>query len=312
MTTKRYPKVSIVSVNYNQPEVTAEMIRSLQQISYPDTEIIIVDNGSPEYTCKSIEPEFPGVKFIYLKKNVGFAGGNNAGFQYASGKYILMLNNDTEVDKDFLQPLVNRLENQPQTGIVSPKIYYFHHHNLIQYAGTSKINPVTSRGKHFGNKQPDNGQYNQVQPTYYPHGAAMMFRASLLNEVGLMYEGYFLYYEEYDFSERVKKHGYDIWFEPQSKIYHKESVSTGKNSPLKTYYLTRNRILFLRRNVEGFTFVAAITYFLVFAFPKNLLKHLLKGEKEHVISLLKGLTWHLQTNASKIHQNLKSVNYGNT
>ena len=87
-----YPKVSIVSINYNQPQVTAEMIRSLQQITYPDFEIIIVDNGSPQHTCKEIEHEFNNVNFIYLDKNLGFAGGNNEGFKHATGKYILMLN----------------------------------------------------------------------------------------------------------------------------------------------------------------------------------------------------------------------------
>jgi hypothetical protein len=299
----KFPKVSIVSINYNQPQVTAEMIKSLQQITYPNTEIIIVDNGSPEHTCKEIEHEFTGVKFIYLEKNLGFAGGNNEGFKHATGKYILMLNNDTEVDKDFLQPLVEQMENNPKIGIISPKIYYYHHDNLIQYAGTSKINHITSRGRHFGNKEQDNGQYNTASETYYPHGAAMLFRKSLLDEIGLMYDGYFLYYEEYDFAERVKKQGYSIWFEPKSKIYHKESVSTGKNSPLKTYYMTRNRLLFLRRNVSGITFLLAILYFFALAYPKNFIKHLIKGEFKHTAAIINGIKWHLKNNNNNIHKN---------
>lgn len=293
------PMVSIVSVNYDQPEVTCEMLQSLRSVTYPNFETIIVDNGSPTTTPFIIKEKHPEAKLIISEKNLGFAGGNNIALKQAKGDYVLLLNNDTEVAPDFLDSLVELMESDDKIGIVSSKILYFHEDNIIQYAGTSPINPITSRGKHYGNRQKDNGQFSEATETFYPHGACMMIRKSVLEELGLLYEGYFLYYEEYDFTERVRQAGYKIYFQPNSSILHKESISTGKNSPLKTYYLNRNRLLFLRRNVEGITFYLAMIYFFLISFPKNTIKYLFN--KAHLLALYKGIFWNFKNH--NIHQN---------
>lgn len=285
------PLVSIVSVNYDQPDITCEMLDSLRKVTYPNFETLIVDNASPSTSPFPIKEKYPEVELIISDKNLGFAGGNNIAIKQVKGDYVLLLNNDTEVKPDFLDSLVALMESDKKIGIASSKILYFYEDNTIQYAGASPINPITSRGRHYGYKEVDNGQFNEVTETCYPHGACMLIRKSVLEEIGLLYEGYFLYYEELDFAERVKRAGYKIYYQPNSSILHKESISTGKNSPLKTYYMNRNRLLFLRRNSKGFTFLLAMIYFFVISLPKNTIKYLFN--KEHLSSLYRGVAWNI-------------------
>ena len=286
------PLVSIVSVNYDQPEVTCEMLASLEKVTYPNFETLIVDNASPTKSPNIIKEKYPEIQLIISKKNLGFAGGNNIALKQAKGDYVLLLNNDTEVKPDFLESLVELMESDKKIGIVSSKILYFYEDNVIQYAGASPINPITSRGSHYGYKEIDNGQLDEVTETAYPHGACMMIRKSVLEELGLLYEGYFLYYEELDFAERVKRAGYKIYFQPNSSILHKESISTGKNSPLKTYYMNRNRLLFVRRNSSGITLFLGVIYFFLIPLPKNTGKYLF--DKKHLSALYRGVAWNIR------------------
>ena len=286
------PMVSIVSVNYDQPEVTCEMLASLEKVTYPNFETLIVDNASPTKSPNIIKEKYPEIQLIISKKNLGFAGGNNIALKQAKGDYVLLLNNDTEVKPDFLESLVELMESDKKIGIVSSKILYFYEDNVIQYAGASPINLITSRGSHYGYKEIDNGQLDEVTETAYPHGACMMIRKSVLEELGLLYEGYFLYYEELDFAERVKRAGYKIYFQPNSSILHKESISTGKNSPLKTYYMNRNRLLFVRRNSSGITLFLGVIYFFLIPLPKNTGKYLF--DKKHLSALYRGVAWNIR------------------
>jgi GT2 family glycosyltransferase len=286
-----HPMVSIISVNYDQPEVTCEMLESLRKVTYTNFDTLIVDNGSPTTSPDVIKEKYPEVQLIISKENLGFAGGNNIALKQAKGDYVLLLNNDTEVKPDFLDSLVALMESDKKIAIASSKILYFYEDNMIQYAGINALNPITSRGGSDGDKEVDNGQHNEVKETFYPHGACMMIRKSVLAELGLLYEGYFLYYEEYDFAERVRKAGYTIYYQPNSTIFHKESISTGKNSPLKTYYLNRNRVLFLRRNSHGFTFLLAMIYFFAISLPKNTAKYLFN--KAHLSALYRGVIWNI-------------------
>ena len=290
-TKSQQPMVSIVSVNYDQPDVTCEMLETLRSVTYPNFETLIVDNASPSTSPAIIKEKYPEVELIISDENLGFAGGNNIALKQAKGDYILLLNNDTEVPPDFLDGLVDLMESNKDIGIASSKILYFYEDNVIQYAGASPINPITSRGSHYGYKEVDNGQHNKIAETSYPHGACMMIRKSVLEELGLLYEGYFLSYEELDFAERVKRAGYKIYYQPNSYILHKESISTGKNSPLKTYYMNRNRVLFIRRNSKGITFLLAIIYFFVISLPKNTIKYLF--EKKHLSALYRGVIWNI-------------------
>ena len=295
-----YPLVSIVSINYNGAQVTGEMLDSLKKITYPNIEVIIVDNASKEDPT-IIAEKHPWIKFIRSDKNLGFAGGNNLGFKQASGKYFLMLNNDTEVPEGFLEPLVERMESDPTIGAVSPKIIFHHTPGMLQFAGFEPINPLTVRGNAIGYGKQDNGDFDKSMPTSRAHGAAMMVSRKVVEEIGLMADLYFLYYEEMDYCERIKKAGYSIWFEAGSKIFHKESMATGKGSTLKTYYLTRNRILYQRRNVKGIALFVSILFLTFVSIPKNTLQYLLKGKIEMLKAFYKGVIWNLKNH--NIHSN---------
>jgi GT2 family glycosyltransferase len=143
----------------------------------------------------------------------------------------------------------------------------------------------------IGGGEVDKGQHDQIRTTHYAHGGAMLVSRRVIQEVGTMYEPFFLYYEELDWSERIRKKGFNIYYQPASLIYHKESMTTGKFSPLKTYYLTRNRIWFMRRNIAWPGLLVFYVYFMCFTIPKNTLTFLWKGQKEHLKSFWKGIFW---------------------
>ncbi len=299
-----YPLVSIVTVNYDHPEVTCDMIDSLNKITYPNIEIIVVDNNSPNDDPRIIKKKFPNIVFVENPINYGFAAGNNFGIMRARGKYVLLLNNDTIVDRQFMEPLVNTLENNPDIGAVSPKIRFFHTPDTIQYAGYTPINYYTMRNFAIGYNKVDQGQYDKNYETAYGHGAALMVPVKVIKEIGLMSYIFFLYYEEADWCARIKKAGYKIFYVHNSLVFHKESISTGKLSPMKIYYLNRNRIVFMRRNIFGKSFLIGILYQLFIAIPKNALKFLLKGKIKLFYAYYRAIGWHLKNIFSKeIYEN---------
>ncbi|MCI4671012.1 MAG: glycosyltransferase family 2 protein [Bacteroidia bacterium] len=289
---KNWPLVSIVSVNWNQAGLTRIMLQSLKECSYPALDIWVVDNGSSKGNLKELKSDFPETNFVISPENLGFAGGNNLALSRARGKYVLLLNNDTEVDRDFLQPMVELMEKDENIGIVSPKIFFYDDPETLQYAGTTLIHPITNRGKKFGYGEKDTGKYDHIVETGFPNGACMLVRGKLFEELGLLYENYFLYYEEHDFAHKVRVAGNKIFFQPKSKIYHKVSASTGKASPLKTYYLHRNRQLFNRRNFKGSTFLLSSLYYFLVATPKALLTHLLSMDTKRASAIWRATFWH--------------------
>ncbi len=299
-----YPTVSIITVNYDHPEVTCELLKSLQKISYPDIEVIVVDNASPHDDPMMIAREFPKVRLILSKTNLGFAGGNNLGILEAKGKYVLLLNNDTEVEPGFLEPLVEKMENDPVIGAASPKIKFFNSPDTIQFSGQTPINPYTIRSRGLGYGAKDTGQFDQDAETAFTHGAAMMVPMEVIRKVGLMAESYFLYYEELDWGKRIQDAGYKLWYVHNSTVLHKESISTGRLSPLKTYYMNRSRILYLRRNVTGVAFLIAVSYQVFLAVPKNALMYLLKGKTAHFTACCRAAGWHtMRLFSRELHQN---------
>lgn len=286
------PLVSIITVNFNGAEHTLALLDSLQKISYPAIEVWVVDNGSKEDPTP-IKTAHPWVHLIRSEENLGFAGGNNLALRVATGKYCLLINNDTEVPKGFLEPLVQKLETDPKCGCVSPKLLFHYAPDTMQYAGSFGFNIYTGRAFARGSKEKDTGQYNFIDKTEIAHGAAMMFPTRLVREIGLMAELYFLYYEEVDYCERIKRAGYEIWYVGTSEVYHKESMATGKKSPLKTYYLTRNRLIFVRRNFKGWPKMASVLFFYFAALPKNLLGFALKREWKLATAFFKGAWYNL-------------------
>lgn len=282
-------KVSIITINYNGLEDTCALIES---IPFNDNmEVIVVDNASNNQEAEAITKRYPQIKVIQTNQNLGFAGGNNLGIRAAQGKYLFLVNNDT-VFKDFnIQALIDRIESSPETGIVCPKIRFAWGNNPIQFAGYTPLSKITVRNHAFGFNEEDRGQYDTAHPTPYAHGAAMLIRRDAIYKVGLMPECYFLYYEELDWSMMFARAGYQIWYEPQCTIYHKESRATGQNSPLRTYYLTRNRLLLVRRNTQEFNKPLAYLYLIGIVSIRDILKYTFTARFELLKATIRAL-WH--------------------
>ncbi|MEI7490924.1 MAG: glycosyltransferase family 2 protein [Bacteroidota bacterium] len=295
----KFPMVSIITVNYNQPEVTLAFLDSIKKISYPSYEIIVVDNASPTKKPAILKEKHPDIILIESKENLGFAGGNNLGIRVAKGKFHLLINNDTEVDPGFIEPLVSKLQLDPSLGVVSPKIRYFYHPELIQYAGFTAINPITVRNRGIGFQETDKGQHDRDSYTEYAYGAAMMIPLEVMKKVGLMADIFFLYYEEMDWMQRIKDAGYKIGYVHNSLIFHKDSITTGTMSPLKIYYLNRNRLLYLRRNVHGPLFILALIYQFLVAVPKNILVFLMKGQFKLFKAYKNAIGWQISNSFNR-------------
>ena len=282
-------ELSVITVNYNGIKDTCELIDS---ITFTDNmEVIVVDNGSIENEANLISQRYPQVKAIRSNKNLGFAGGNNLGIRNANGKYLFFINNDTlfKHQTSDIRHLIDRLESSPTIGMVCPKIRFAWGNNPIQFTGYTPLSKITVRNQAIGYGKEDKGQYNIPHPTPYAHGAAMLIKREAIKKVGLMPECYFLYYEEFDWSMMFTRAGYEIWYEPACTIYHKESQSTGQDSSLRAYYITRNRLLLVKRNWHRLTKHLSYIYIIGIVFTRDILKNMIKGHQDHVKAIYQAL-----------------------
>ena len=256
-------------------------------------EVIVVDNASKGNEASIISKKYSQVKVIQSNRNLGFAGGNKIGIKEAKGKYIFLINNDTYF-KDFnINSLINRLESSDKIGIVCPKLRFAWGNNPIQFAGYTPLSNITLRNKAIGFGEEDRGQYDIPHSTPYAHGAAMLIKREAIEKVGLMPECFFLYYEEIDWSMMFTRAGYEIWYDPSCTVYHKESQTTGQNSHLRTYYITRNRLLIVKRNYKGINKYLSYIYLIGIVAPRDIIKFTLHGRFDLVKAVYNGVfTFH--------------------
>ena len=288
--------MSIITINYNGLADTCDLMESIP-FNDESLEVIVVDNGSKADEASILEQRYPQAKVIRSPQNLGFAGGNNLGIRAARGKYLFFVNNDTLLEvrgekqeaREMFTALTRRLESDSKIGAVCPKIRFSWGCHPIQYTGYTPLSPVTMRNRSIGFGESDHGQYDEAHPTPYAHGAAMMVKRTVIEQAGMMPECYFLYYEELDWSMMIRRAGYDIWYEPACTIFHKESQATGQDSPLKTYYITRNRLLFVRRNTPNIIKPLSYLYLIGVAAPKDLLKHLFHRRPDLAKATIKGI-----------------------
>ena len=288
-------ELSIITINFNGLKDTCELIDTLP-LEDQSIEVIVVDNASKEDEATVIEQRYPQVNVIRSKENLGFAGGNNLGINAAHGKYLFFINNDTlmrwrkeEGRRMMFQPLIDRLESSPKIGAVCPKIRFSWSDNPIQFAGYTPLSRITMRNHAIGCGEADHGQYDTAHPTPYAHGAAMMVKREAIEKSGLMPECYFLYYEELDWSMMIRRAGYDIWYDPAVTVFHKESQSTGQQSPLRTYYITRNRLLFAKRNNSSATRYLSYIYQISLVACRDILRYTLQRRPDLAQATIKGI-----------------------
>ncbi len=267
------PKILIILVNWNTSDTTIECIESIKSTDYNNYEIIIVDNGSldvGELESFIIE-KHPDISLIKNEKNLGYAGGNNKGIELAikmKADYILLLNNDTIVDRCFLKELVDYAEIKANIAVLNPKIYYYKPSDLVWFAGSTG-NLWTGCFKHIGKGRKDRSENNIPRETAYATGCAFFMKVSVIKEIGMLDDNFFAYSEDLDWSLRAKKAGYKCMYVPNSKIWHMEAVSITKNmskankgrtTPFQIYLYYRNKLFIMRKHCA---FFQRITYFVV-------------------------------------------------
>jgi GT2 family glycosyltransferase len=253
-----HPRVGIVLVNLNSYNDTSICIKSLRSITYPNVEIIVVDNGSKDDSGSQLREKYPGVTHLRSEENLGFTGGNNLGIQYgllAGCEHILLLNNDTIVTSGFLEPLVEQLEKNWKIAAVGGKIYYAPSvrngaKDVLWYAGSYR--KWHSGFSHYGIEAKDRGQYNSAKEVPYACGCLMLMRGSVIKEIGMLSDEYFIYWEEADWCERARKAGYISYYEPKSVIYHNfKSSHLGKETPFYNYLQSRNAFIYSQKHNRG-------------------------------------------------------------
>lgn len=289
-------KLSIITINYNGLKDTCELIDTIPFNN--DLEVIVVDNASTQDEASIISERYPQVKVIRSQQNLGFAGGNNLGIKEAKGNYILLINNDTYFKEFNIDPLINRLESSDRIGIVCPKLRFAWGNNPIQYAGYTPLSSITVRNQAIGFGEEDHGQYDTAHPTPYAHGAAMLIKREAIEKVGLMPECFFLYYEEVDWSMMFTRTGYNIWYDPACTVYHKESQATGQNSPLRTYFITRNRLLLVKRNYQGINKYLSYLYQIGLVAIRDIIRYTLQGRYDLAKAVFRGII-HFQSSTFK-------------
>lgn len=288
------PLVSIITINYNQAETTRQFLDSCRGLTYPNYEIIVVDNASVPAFDTVVDPgAYARLRIIRTNSNAGFTGGNNVGIAEARGDYFFIVNNDTELTPTLIDELLRPFATNGRIGVTCPKIRYFDTPAVIQYAGYNPMNMYTGTALPVGLNQPDGSQYDQPGITHFAHGCAMMVSRAVVNTVGRFADRFFLYYEELDWSQRIKDAGFLIYYQPSAAILHKESVSVGQHNPLKTYYLTRNRILFMRRHCSSVQLAVFYLFFAGCVLPKHIFSYAATGRFRHARAFAKGVLWNL-------------------
>lgn len=288
------PKLSIITVNYNHSATTLEFIKTLQKQSFQDFETILVDNNSIDFDPEIFQSAISNIHIIANKSNLGFAAANNQGMLRASGEFLFFLNFDVLLYPDTLEKLIATWQSLKEPGFLSPVLVFEEAEETIQYAGFTKINRFTGRNKATLYSQSISKLAKEPYPTQYAHGAAIFTSRANIALIGGMPECYFLYYEEMEWSEKIIAAGKNIYVTPSIRIIHKESISVGKNNPLKTYYISRNRILFMKRNRTSLQFLVFWLYWCLFAFPVKCIFALIKLDIKEAKAYIAGTFWHIK------------------
>lgn len=249
------PLVHIILVNWNGYDDTVACVESCRSLTYERFSILIVDNGSADGSGERLVEYFadePGVEVILTGENLGFAGGNNIGIRRAlmdGAAYVWLLNNDTIVEAESLTALVTAAREHPEAGMLGSKVYYYDRPNVLWFAGGFIKPSRNGTTYHRGIEEVDEGQYDTTEVVDYVTGASLLVSTTLVRRIGLMDDGYFLYWEEVDWCERARAEGHPSLYVPASRIWHKVGASLGaQDSPAQIRYDARNRLVFYRRN----------------------------------------------------------------
>lgn len=245
----KQPYLITVILNTNRRDDTLACLDSLAQSTYPNHKIIVLDNASTDGSVEAIQEKFPAVEIISLTENRGYAGNNNVGIKAALAQgadWVLVLNEDTILDPACLAQLIEVGESDSAIGIVGPLVYHFDEPNILQSAG-GRLSPYWE-GSHIGQNELDSGQFSSPCDVHWISGCAILVRRSVIEQVGMLDERFFYYWEETEWCLRTSRAGWRIVHVPQAKLWHKGVQRDYRPKPSVTYYSTRNRLLMLSKH----------------------------------------------------------------
>ena len=269
------PRVAVIILNYNNPTDTISCLQNIREIDYDNFQTIIIDNHSTDDSVSRIKDALlPSELFIKGPINKGYAAGNNLGIKKMQNQgtdYFCILNNDVEVSPNFLDILVTKMTENPNLGIVGPKICDFDNRDLVQATG-SIVDMNFGRATELNKNQPVREVASEVISCDYVGGACMVVRSKVIEQVGLIPEDYFLFYEENEWCAKVKQAGYQIACVTDATVYHKGSHTINQISGLSEYFMYRNLVIFVNRNGSFKNRMIFLTYFIGFCFKSLLFK----------------------------------------
>ncbi len=253
----RIPSVGIAILNWNGRHFLQTLLPLLQQLSYPNYTVYVIDNNSTDDSVLFLKDQFPLVKIIPLPCNYGFAKGYNLGLAAVEEDYYLMMNSDVEVGKDFLQPMVDLMETDERIAICQPKVLSLRNKSYFEHAGAAggmidMFGYPLCRGRIFNTVEKDTGQYDNVAQIFWATGTCCLIRKKNYWQINGMYDYYFMHMEEIDMCWRMNSAGYKIMYCPKSTVYHLGGGSLPYQSSAKTYYNFRNNIIMCFRNSPWF------------------------------------------------------------
>lgn len=285
-----YPKVSIIIVNFNQKLLTLDCLSSLKEITYPNYEVLVIDNNSQDGSITAISQRYPKIKQIVNSKNLGYVGGNNIGIKHAKGKYLLILNNDTKVTPSFIEPLIKDFKKYPDLGIVQSKIFIMDKPSLLDNVASYLTN--TGFLYHVGYLEKDKPEYQKFRKIFAAKGACMMISRKILN-LGAFDNQYWCYFEETDLCWRAWAMGYQVGFEPQSVIVHKMgATSSTMKSAFIHYHSFKNRIRTIIKNSSLTTLFWMLPLHLATCVLLSVY-FFISGQAGGSIAILKAIWWNM-------------------
>jgi hypothetical protein len=282
------PLVAVVILNWNGVAHLRECIPSVERSSYSPFTIIVVDNASSDDSVRWLQEEAGGIHLLVNSENIGFARGNNRGIGKAldlDAAYILLLNNDTAIERTMLEELVNLAERDPSIGITGPKIYYWDDRGRIWFAG-GRIDFWRGKIYHHGVRSMNDSAYSSTRDVDYITGCALMIKRDVVEKIGFLDPSYGIYTEDVDLCHRARLAGYRVVFCPEARMWHRISASTGGGlTPFKIYHKVRSNYLFFRRFARFYHW-PSILFFVKAGALAFIFHSLFNGKSRSVVPLL--------------------------
>ena len=300
------PLVSVIVLNCNGLQLTDACLRSVFRSSYPNFEVVLVDNASTDGSAEYLSSHFPTVRLIANSENLGFSGGNNVGIKAANGKYVVLLNNDVEVEVDWLSEMVGVAECDPLVAVCGPKILDFSDRCRFEYNGAAGgfldiYGYPLLQGRIFERIEHDHGQYDKIRDVFWVGGCCILVKKKALAEAGLLDAALFQFaFEEVDLCWRILLRGYRVVYVPSARIYHVGGTTVGKDVSRLWYFKQRNNLIMMMKNYSLCSLIKRMPLRVLFELPTIFVCRERAGTTQKMPTVpLKALMW--------ILRNLKSI-----